>query len=113
MSPTEKDNRMKIHILMLTFCPLKCSRSGLNIRSLLSSQHQIIMQLDFFFQWTTDQDLTDAIASVGVTDLVEIKFYENRANGQSKGYVYSFQAYRSWHVWINVKLCLIYIAPCN
>ncbi|XP_071121960.1 cleavage and polyadenylation specificity factor subunit 6-like isoform X1 [Mytilus galloprovincialis] len=36
--------------------------------------------------WTTDQDLTDAIASVGVTDLVEIKFYENRANGQSKGF---------------------------
>ena len=36
--------------------------------------------------WTTDQDLTDSIASVGVTDLVEIKFYENRANGQSKGF---------------------------
>ncbi|KAJ8298994.1 hypothetical protein KUTeg_023054 [Tegillarca granosa] len=36
--------------------------------------------------WTTDQDLTDAVASIGVTDLVEIKFYENRANGQSKGF---------------------------
>ncbi|XP_052833759.1 cleavage and polyadenylation specificity factor subunit 6 [Octopus bimaculoides] len=36
--------------------------------------------------WTTDQDLTDIIASIGVPDLLEIKFYENRANGQSKGF---------------------------
>ncbi|KAK7098474.1 cleavage and polyadenylation specificity factor subunit 6-like isoform X3 [Littorina saxatilis] len=36
--------------------------------------------------WTTDQDLTDAIQSCGVNDLVEIKFNENRANGQSKGF---------------------------
>ncbi|XP_052798756.1 cleavage and polyadenylation specificity factor subunit 6-like isoform X2 [Mya arenaria] len=36
--------------------------------------------------WTTDQDLTDALAAVGVNDLLEIKFYENRANGQSKGF---------------------------
>ncbi|VDP06154.1 unnamed protein product [Soboliphyme baturini] len=35
--------------------------------------------------WTTDQDLADAVASINVTDLVDIKFYENRANGQSKG----------------------------
>ncbi|GAB1610325.1 cleavage and polyadenylation specificity factor subunit 6-like [Argonauta hians] len=36
--------------------------------------------------WTTDQDLTDIIATIGVPDLLEIKFYENRANGQSKGF---------------------------
>ncbi|XP_013386785.1 cleavage and polyadenylation specificity factor subunit 6, partial [Lingula anatina] len=36
--------------------------------------------------WTTDQDLTDCITSLGITDLLEIKFYENRANGQSKGF---------------------------
>ncbi|XP_059174477.1 cleavage and polyadenylation specificity factor subunit 6-like isoform X2 [Physella acuta] len=36
--------------------------------------------------WTTDQDLTDAMSSIGVSDLLEIKFYENRANGQSKGF---------------------------
>lgn len=39
----------------------------------------------FFLQWTTDQDLTDAISACGVSDLLEIKFNENRANGQSKG----------------------------
>uniref|UniRef100_A0A672T9F1 Cleavage and polyadenylation specificity factor subunit 6 n=1 Tax=Sinocyclocheilus grahami TaxID=75366 RepID=A0A672T9F1_SINGR len=37
-------------------------------------------------QWTTDEDLTDAIRSVGINDLLEIKFFENRANGQSKGF---------------------------
>ena len=38
-------------------------------------------------QWTTDQDLQDALLSIGVTDLISIKFHENRTNGQSKGLV--------------------------
>ncbi|KAJ8381394.1 hypothetical protein SKAU_G00021720 [Synaphobranchus kaupii] len=36
--------------------------------------------------WTTDEDLTEAIRSVGINDVLEIKFFENRANGQSKGF---------------------------
>jgi len=36
--------------------------------------------------WTTDQDIQDAVGSIGVSDFVEVKFYENRANGQSKGF---------------------------
>lgn len=36
--------------------------------------------------WTTDQDIQDAVHSIGVNDFVEVKFYENRANGQSKGF---------------------------
>lgn len=36
--------------------------------------------------WTTDQDITDAVVSVGVNDFQEVKFFENRANGQSKGF---------------------------
>ncbi|KAG2469385.1 CPSF6 factor, partial [Polypterus senegalus] len=36
--------------------------------------------------WTTDEDLTEAIHSVGINDVLEIKFFENRANGQSKGF---------------------------
>uniref|UniRef100_A0A3Q2FWW0 Cleavage and polyadenylation specificity factor subunit 6 n=1 Tax=Cyprinodon variegatus TaxID=28743 RepID=A0A3Q2FWW0_CYPVA len=36
--------------------------------------------------WTTDEDLTEAIRSIGISDLLEIKFFENRANGQSKGF---------------------------
>lgn len=38
-------------------------------------------------QWTTDEDLTEAIRSIGISDVLEIKFFENRANGQSKGWV--------------------------
>lgn len=37
-------------------------------------------------QWTTDQDITDAVSSIGIADFQEVKFFENRANGQSKGF---------------------------
>lgn len=43
------------------------------------------MMLSFVMQWTTDEDLTEAIRSIGISDVLEIKFFENRANGQSKG----------------------------
>uniref|UniRef100_A0A915CVD6 RRM domain-containing protein n=1 Tax=Ditylenchus dipsaci TaxID=166011 RepID=A0A915CVD6_9BILA len=36
--------------------------------------------------WTTDNDLSNLIKSFDVDDLVDIKFYENRNNGQSKGF---------------------------
>ena len=36
--------------------------------------------------WTTDQDIQDNVQSLGVGDFLEVKFYENRANGQSKGF---------------------------
>lgn len=36
--------------------------------------------------WTSDKDLTEAITDLNVTDLIEIKFYENKINGQSKGF---------------------------
>ncbi|CAF1031774.1 unnamed protein product [Rotaria magnacalcarata] len=36
--------------------------------------------------WTTDGDLADAIHDLGINDLLEVKFHENRVNGQSKGF---------------------------
>jgi len=36
--------------------------------------------------WTTDEELSTAITECGVTDLISIKFFENRVNGQSKGF---------------------------
>jgi cleavage and polyadenylation specificity factor subunit 6/7 len=30
-------------------------------------------------------DLADAIHDLGISDLLEVKFHENRVNGQSKG----------------------------
>jgi len=36
--------------------------------------------------WTTDQDIQDNVQNLGVGDFLEVKFYENRANGQSKGF---------------------------
>ena len=37
-------------------------------------------------QWTTDNDVANAVKSIGVNDFLEVKFFENRANGQSKGF---------------------------
>lgn len=36
--------------------------------------------------WTTDQDICEAVIGTGVNDFLEVKFFENRANGQSKGF---------------------------
>ena len=36
--------------------------------------------------WTSDYDLEQQIRKNGISDLVEIKIYENASNGQSKGY---------------------------
>ena len=36
--------------------------------------------------WTTDADIAECVQNVGVHDFLEVKFYENRANGQSKGF---------------------------
>lgn len=36
--------------------------------------------------WTTDQDVINSINSIGVRDVQEVKFFENRNNGQSKGF---------------------------
>jgi hypothetical protein len=36
--------------------------------------------------WTTDKDVSDALVLVGINDLLDVKFYENKINGQSKGF---------------------------
>ncbi|XP_047134717.1 cleavage and polyadenylation specificity factor subunit 6 isoform X1 [Hydra vulgaris] len=36
--------------------------------------------------WTNDEELSNAIRECGVNDLLNIKFFENRINGQSKGF---------------------------
>ncbi|CAH1106328.1 unnamed protein product [Psylliodes chrysocephalus] len=36
--------------------------------------------------WTTDQDIENAVHDIGVNDFHEVKFFEHRANGQSKGF---------------------------
>ncbi|KAG5270354.1 hypothetical protein AALO_G00191710 [Alosa alosa] len=39
-----------------------------------------------FSWWTSDTDLLTLASTMGVKDILEIKFAENRANGQSRGY---------------------------
>lgn len=44
------------------------------------------MKHGVLFQWTTDQDIANAISEAGVADFHEVKFFEHRPNGQSKGF---------------------------
>ena len=41
----------------------------------------------YYTQWTTDQDILNACNKCGFKSVKAIKFYENRSNGQSKGFV--------------------------
>ncbi|XP_017488276.1 PREDICTED: cleavage and polyadenylation specificity factor subunit 6-like [Rhagoletis zephyria] len=61
------------------------SSSSSEISSMNSSKKPCIYVGNLTW-WTTDEDVTKALNSVGVNDVVEIKFFENRANGQSKGF---------------------------
>ncbi|XP_062523033.1 cleavage and polyadenylation specificity factor subunit 7-like isoform X2 [Corticium candelabrum] len=52
--------------------------------------------------WTSDMQLANALYNLGAKDLKAIKFYENRVNGQSKGYaLVEFLSEVSCHVVVN------------
>lgn len=62
------------------------SSSMLKEASSSSPSKRISFYIGNLSWWTTDIDVLDAITSVGVTDASDVKFFENRANGQSKGF---------------------------
>lgn len=51
-----------------------------------SSNRRISIYVGNLTWWTSDTDVIEAIQSVGVSDVSDVKFFENRANGQSKGF---------------------------
>ncbi|KAA0199191.1 Cleavage and polyadenylation specificity factor subunit 7 [Fasciolopsis buskii] len=54
-----------------------------------SSNHsgkRVALYVGHLTWWTTDQDLLEAANGVGINDVIEVKFHENRQNGQSKGF---------------------------
>lgn len=46
---------------------------------------QVVKNLNSL-QWTTDLDVENCLRAIGVDDVIDIKFIDNRTNGQSKGY---------------------------
>ncbi|XP_061598559.1 cleavage and polyadenylation specificity factor subunit 7-like [Cololabis saira] len=51
-----------------------------------NSLKRLAVYIGNFPWWTSDKDLTTMALRLGVRDIKEIKFAENRANGQSRGY---------------------------
>ncbi|XP_053173062.1 cleavage and polyadenylation specificity factor subunit 7-like isoform X1 [Scomber japonicus] len=51
-----------------------------------NSSKRLSLYIGNFPWWTSDKDLTCMAQTLGVKDIMEIKFAENRVNGQSRGY---------------------------
>lgn len=51
-----------------------------------TSAKRLSLYIGNFSWWTSDVDLIKLAQTLGVNDVVDIKFAENRANGQSRGY---------------------------
>ncbi|CAF1124062.1 unnamed protein product [Rotaria sp. Silwood1] len=62
------------------------STTGRNTPSSGYSGKRVSLYVGQLTWWTTDADLADAIHDLGINDLLEVKFHENRVNGQSKGF---------------------------
>ncbi|XP_041789983.1 cleavage and polyadenylation specificity factor subunit 7-like [Chelmon rostratus] len=51
-----------------------------------SSMRRLSLYVGNFPWWTSDKDLVCLAETLGVSDITDIKFAENRVNGQSRGY---------------------------
>ncbi|CAB1419740.1 unnamed protein product [Pleuronectes platessa] len=51
-----------------------------------NSEKRLSLYFGNFPWWTSDKDITGLAQNLGVRDIKEIKFAENRINGQSRGY---------------------------
>jgi len=62
-------------------------------------------------QWTTDQDLLNAFSKCGFKTIKAIKFYENRSNGQSKGYAHIFfTSLLNYFIYLSFSIALVELA---
>lgn len=59
-----------------------------------------------YLQWTSDKDLISMAQTLGVMDMIDIKFAENRINGQSRGWVASDLEKSLKFVFDLSKLCM-------
>lgn len=60
--------------------------SNINIQSNAYNGKRVSLYIGQLTWWTTDADLAGAVQELGIKDLLEVKFHENRVNGQSKGF---------------------------
>ncbi|XP_071344723.1 cleavage and polyadenylation specificity factor subunit 7-like [Trachinotus anak] len=74
--PTSKEKPAKEEAISTA---VKTQKGGNSLRKLS-------LYIGNFPWWTSDKDLTCMVQTLGVKDVKEIKFAENRVNGQSRGY---------------------------
>ncbi|KAM8876867.1 cleavage and polyadenylation specificity factor subunit 7-like [Synchiropus splendidus] len=55
-------------------------------KTTVTPQGKLCLYVGHFPWWVSDEDLVSKAKSLGVCDVVDIKFAENKANGQSRGY---------------------------
>ncbi|KAG8438187.1 hypothetical protein GDO86_008760 [Hymenochirus boettgeri] len=89
--PSSLSDGIRINSALDTQSPLqptspKSNKSPGTLFAINALRKKMSVYIGNFSWWTTDQQLLSMIRSVGVRDSVELKFAENRANGQSKGY---------------------------
>ncbi|GAA6081207.1 cleavage and polyadenylation specificity factor subunit 7 isoform X7, partial [Tachysurus ichikawai] len=63
----------------------ECKEDGMSVEE-CDGGKRFSVYIGNFNWWTSDNDLISMARKQGVKDIVEVKFAENRTNGQSKGY---------------------------
>ncbi|XP_074522539.1 cleavage and polyadenylation specificity factor subunit 7-like [Halichoeres trimaculatus] len=68
--------------------PIKEEDESKNVKKLSGgiSPRRLALYIGNFPWWTSDKDLMSMASTLGVKDVTDIKFAENRVNGQSRGY---------------------------
>ncbi|OAF71895.1 Cleavage and polyadenylation specificity factor subunit 7 [Intoshia linei] len=80
--PSPKRTREHSHIEKISY-----NKYNINVNEKDDSNTSAMIIIGNLSWWTTDDDILSTFRRNNLSGLVDIKFYENRVNGQSKGYV--------------------------
>lgn len=69
-----------------TKAPIKERSKTPELTTCTDPQKKFPLYIGNFSWWTSDKDLLQTVQTLGVKDVIEIKFAENRINGQSRGF---------------------------
>ncbi|TDH17008.1 hypothetical protein EPR50_G00004030 [Perca flavescens] len=79
----DQDNKVKTHVVPPSN---KEAKSTVKSQKEGNSLRRLSLYIGNFPWWTSDKDITCMAQTLGVRDIKEIKFAENKVNGQSRGF---------------------------